>query len=629
MPRTKILIPLLLGAALFSHSLAAQNNFSGFNYQAVVRDANGDPMPNQNVGVQLVISCGILQPYVEDHSVTTDANGLMDLVIGEGSPVFGSAPFNTIDWSGCGTWTWNVAVSMDITGGTNYSLVGSQQMKAVPFALNAMSTANPPLTGWALVADDVFTTHPGNVGIGTNTPAHKLDVQGAINAEGGLYVGDQQTITYDGAGRTEFFDEAGNEHLEFNGYNTTLGAQPTYITDQFAIGLDPALELPAADLHLKGTFRLEDGLQASGKVLTSDADGNASWGPAAAATGWALIGDDLHNTNSGRVGIGTTTPDAKLTLGNPGQTWTDYGLTSDSRIGVVNGSGGRMAGILTSSATGGVLETFNYAAGVYAPTLINPNGGNVGVGTTAANSRLHVAAPYNHGTTLNLTQSTNSWGTPAWFNAHRYIQTNFAGNQAEFKQFNVGGGGVSIGYSNVPTYGSSDALYVNGRVGIGTNAPNHLLSLGAPSSGRHLAIWENGTAFYGLGNGTNQLQLFASNAANDDARMVIRSDGYVGIGTETPQSMLAVNGKITCKEVEVTLANFPDYVFDEDYHLLSLEEVAAYIAAYGHLPNVPSACEVEASGLGLGEMNRILLEKVEELTLHVISLNKELQELRH
>ncbi|MCB9169996.1 MAG: hypothetical protein H6594_06550 [Flavobacteriales bacterium] len=255
----------------------AQSNFSGFNYQAVVRDANGDPLPDQNVGVQLVISCGSLQPYVEDHAVTTDAHGLMDLVIGEGTPVFGSAPFNTIDWSGCGTWTWNVTVSMDITGGTNYSLVGSQQMKAVPFALNALSTTNQPPTGWALQGSDLLNTNTGNVGIGTSTPAHKLDVQGAINAGGGLYVGDQQTITYDGAGRTEFFDEGGNEHMEFNGYNTTFGGQPTYITDQLAIGLDPALETPAADLHVKGTCRLEDGSQGAGRVLTSDASGNAAW----------------------------------------------------------------------------------------------------------------------------------------------------------------------------------------------------------------------------------------------------------------------------------------------------------------------------------------------------------------
>ncbi|MEZ4740809.1 MAG: hypothetical protein R2818_15965 [Flavobacteriales bacterium] len=62
---------------------------------------------------------------------------------------------------------------------------------------------------------------------------------------------------------------------------------------------------------------------------------------------------------------------------------------------------------------------------------------------------------------------------------------------------------------------------------------------------------------------------------------------------------------IWAKEVEVTLANFPDYVFDKEYRLMPLEEVAAYIQANGHLPNVPSACEVEENGLGLsGEMNK-------------------------
>ncbi|MCB0810418.1 MAG: hypothetical protein KDB96_14165, partial [Flavobacteriales bacterium] len=83
---------------------------------------------------------------------------------------------------------------------------------------------------------------------------------------------------------------------------------------------------------------------------------------------------------------------------------------------------------------------------------------------------------------------------------------------------------------------------------------------------------------------------------------------------------------ITAKEVEVTLAGFPDYVFEPDYDLMTLEEVEAYIKKNGHLPNVPSAREVEENGLGLGEMNKILLEKVEELTLHLIEQQKRLDE---
>ena len=104
--------------------------------------------------------------------------------------------------------------------------------------------------------------------------------------------------------------------------------------------------------------------------------------------------------------------------------------------------------------------------------------------------------------------------------------------------------------------------------------------------------------------------------------------GEVGIGTTNPQSKLAVNGTITCKEVNVTLAGFPDYVFRPGYDLMPLDEVADYIDANGHLPNVPSECEVEENGIGLGELNKILLEKIEELTLHMIEKDQQILELR-
>jgi hypothetical protein len=80
--------------------------------------------------------------------------------------------------------------------------------------------------------------------------------------------------------------------------------------------------------------------------------------------------------------------------------------------------------------------------------------------------------------------------------------------------------------------------------------------------------------------------------------------------------------------VQVTLANWPDYVFHEDYKLLSLNEVEQYITENHHLPNVPSAAEVEANGVNIGEMNAILLQKVEELTLYIIDLQKQVDELK-
>jgi hypothetical protein len=72
----------------------------------------------------------------------------------------------------------------------------------------------------------------------------------------------------------------------------------------------------------------------------------------------------------------------------------------------------------------------------------------------------------------------------------------------------------------------------------------------------------------------------------------------------------------------------PDYVFESDYDLLPLAELEAYIRQNKHLPEVPSAKEMEANGLNLKEKNLLLLKKVEELTLHVIEQNKTAEEQR-
>ncbi|MGK6353533.1 hypothetical protein [Parapedobacter sp. DT-150] len=104
--------------------------------------------------------------------------------------------------------------------------------------------------------------------------------------------------------------------------------------------------------------------------------------------------------------------------------------------------------------------------------------------------------------------------------------------------------------------------------------------------------------------------------------------GNVGIGTATPAERLSVNGNIRAKEIKVEMANWPDYVFNADYPLTPLPELEAYIKENGHLPGIPTASNVEADGVALAEMNRKLLEKVEELTLHLITIRKELDMMK-
>jgi len=98
---------------------------------------------------------------------------------------------------------------------------------------------------------------------------------------------------------------------------------------------------------------------------------------------------------------------------------------------------------------------------------------------------------------------------------------------------------------------------------------------------------------------------------------------------------ISADGNIRTREVKVEATNWPDYVFQPDYKLMPLEELAAHIRDNGHLPHIPKAQDIEANGLALGEMNRTLVEKVEELTLYLLQcheeiklLQKEVQELK-
>lgn len=101
------------------------------------------------------------------------------------------------------------------------------------------------------------------------------------------------------------------------------------------------------------------------------------------------------------------------------------------------------------------------------------------------------------------------------------------------------------------------------------------------------------------------------------------TSGDIGIGTlETRGYKLAVNGKIRAQEIKVEAFPWPDYVFAKDYSLPTLKETEKHIKEKGHLPGIPSAEEVKANGIDLGEMNAKLLQKIEELTLHLIQMEK-------
>lgn len=134
----------------------------------------------------------------------------------------------------------------------------------------------------------------------------------------------------------------------------------------------------------------------------------------------------------------------------------------------------------------------------------------------------------------------------------------------------------------------------------------------------------------------NANQTYDSSTPNIDI-MTLRSNGKVGIGTTSPQYTLDVvgnsrfTGTINTDKVKVAVqsGSVPDYVFSKSYQLKTLEEVEAFIDQNSHLPNIPNAEEMEANGQDVGQLQLKLLEKIEELTLHVIELNKRIKELEN
>ncbi len=109
---------------------------------------------------------------------------------------------------------------------------------------------------------------------------------------------------------------------------------------------------------------------------------------------------------------------------------------------------------------------------------------------------------------------------------------------------------------------------------------------------------------------------------------LIRGYATNGIQAEFRDGGIEVNGRVRAKEVKVEMANWPDYVFKEGYGLMPLADLATHIKTHGRLPGIPSAGEVEANGIELAEMNRKLLEKVEELTLYILQQREEINQLK-
>ncbi|SFC82785.1 hypothetical protein SAMN05421747_13213 [Parapedobacter composti] len=217
------------------------------------------------------------------------------------------------------------------------------------------------------------------------------------------------------------------------------------------------------------------------------------------------------------------------------------------------------------------------------------------------------------------------------------------------------GTSLSLGLAASTAFGQSNTFPASGNVGIGispsaklhvrgetrierrSGGNNHFL-FNFDAGGNYFVSDDPGSNHKHMylrvlsnRSGSNKTNMYFQTGIKDSTvttRMTIRHDGNIGIGTTNPQAKLAVNGNILAKEVKVkTDISVPDYVFESDYELPSLAEIEAYVKQHKHLPEVPSAADIQRDGLDLAAMNLLLLKKVEELTLHMLRQEARIKEL--
>ncbi|WP_369014674.1 hypothetical protein [Flavobacterium anhuiense] len=313
-------------------------------------------------------------------------------------------------------------------------------------------------------------------------------------------------------------------------------------------------------------------------------------------------------------------------------------------------------------------------------TFPYPENASIGIGTTTPQAKLHVNNGDNsYGTILaNSNEAAFSLYAKSLFTQPGYTESFRLGlkyNDVENNGFIsfYRGASVNGGFLGFSTNGEERvSIITNGNVGIGTKTPESRLSVagsltinGSLSNTLQRPLITAGTlengeirGYSGAGNAYDDGFLRLSAGAGTSSyvksfidlsgystvpdmngnivfgtygseRMRIDRNGYVSIGTKAPDALLTVNGTIHSSEVKVNL-NFPapDYVFKDDYNLRSLQEVENYIKENSHLPEIPSAKEFEKNGINVSEMNMALLKKIEELTLYVIEMKKDISVIK-
>jgi hypothetical protein len=313
--------------------------------------------------------------------------------------------------------------------------------------------------------------------------------------------------------------------------------------------------------------------------------------------------------NDGYVGIGTTTPGEMLEVRGKIVIKADNSAFSiddplNARLGFVKKAGN---GPVIASSNGNPivfsqsnqpLITTNISTATFTDRMIIAGDGNVGIGTSTPRGKFDVDGTGDVYLSDDLQSGTSQ---SIFIPGQVFLSPYNGGNVSYFQAKRLDNSGTtSFRFRTFNNGTMTETLHMegNGNVGIGTVTPEARLHV---SSGN--AIMDN--------------------------NVIVK--GVLAIGTSitsyTNNYSLAVNGKIGAKDIQIESKSWPDYVFSADYRLPSLSEVEQYIIKNKHLQDMPSADEVSKNGYSVSEVETTMLKKIEELTLYVIELQKQVDSL--
>jgi hypothetical protein len=294
-----------------------------------------------------------------------------------------------------------------------------------------------------------------------------------------------------------------------------------------------------------------------------------------------------------------------------------------------------------SIITSGIILFFIGA--IQAQNNVLPLSGNVGVGTLPSlalpnyNLQLHGTTDYlyDNAANPNPVASINLWNEPEKQNNYTTKAMVNAGKSVSFGMTNTTTGfGINDGTEFRLTQNNFSVINrENGNFTLGTK--NAFMTF----SNENSRVWIGGVndptsslyAKYNVMSNDNGIYIKSSILGKYGLKIEVReaSNALEVYNTSNTLKQFKVtgNGEVFARRYTTTLNNIPDYVFKEGYNLMSLNDLKTYVNTQQHLPNIPSEKEFQKEGVDIGELNRLLLEKVEELTLYILQLEERISKI--